>query len=294
MTRSHWALMAAAATGVQVGAATVASRYVIDQTGPVNLAFVRYLIGFGCLAPVLCWQARSGGLPKIARADWLPVCLLGVGQFAVLILLLNIGLQFIPASHAALLFATMPLATWLLSSLLTGESLGAGRGFAIGVALAGVALSLAEKLVLPGAGHTHWWGEAAVLASALVGAICSVLYRPYLQRYSAVQVGTVAMFASMLVLGLAAVEQRSLAALNHVTASGWLALVFVGVSSGVGYFLWLWALRHQNATRVTAFLSLSPICAALFGGWLLAEPVSVLLLAGLLVTVAGLVLASRY
>ena len=43
-----WAVVAAAATGVQVGSAIVATRFVIDQTDPVTLAFLRYLIGF-CL-----------------------------------------------------------------------------------------------------------------------------------------------------------------------------------------------------------------------------------------------------
>jgi hypothetical protein len=42
------AVLAAAATGVQVGSAIVATRFVIDQTDPVTLAFLRYLIGF-CL-----------------------------------------------------------------------------------------------------------------------------------------------------------------------------------------------------------------------------------------------------
>lgn len=294
LNRARWALVAAAATGVQVGLATVASRYVVDQTGAVGLAFMRYLIGFVCLAPVMYWQARTGSLPRIRASDWLPVCLLGIGQFAVLILLLNIGLQTISASRAALLFATMPLATWLLSALLTGERLTPGRGLAIVVALGGVAVSLSEKLVAAEHSGKQFWGEAAVLASALVGALCSVLYRPYLQRCSALQVGTVAMLASTLALGVLALWQQSLAAMPQVSVGGWLAILFVGVSSGAGYFLWLWALGHQNATRVTAFLSLSPICAALFGSWLLAEPISGLLLAGLLITVTGLVLASRY
>ena len=44
-------LLAAAATGVQVGAAIVATRWVVDQTTPVSLAMMRYAIGFLCLLP---------------------------------------------------------------------------------------------------------------------------------------------------------------------------------------------------------------------------------------------------
>lgn len=290
MSSARLALWAAAATGVQVGLATVASRYVITQTTPLSLAFLRYLLGFALLLPGLLLVRRV----RLANRDWLPVCVLGVGQFAILILLLNIGLKTVNAAQAAMLFSTMPLATWLLSALIDRHPPSVRRGLAILVCLAGVALAMSDKW-RAGApvSVTHWWGELAVLASALVGAICSIGYRPYLRRYPALQVGTIAMFASALVLGLAAAAEGSLAGLGNIDRGGWAAIVFVGASSAVGYFLWLWALNHESATRVTAFLSLSPICATLAGGWLLLEPFTALVLVGLAMTVVGLVMAAR-
>jgi drug/metabolite transporter (DMT)-like permease len=74
---------------------------------------------------------------------------------------------------------------------------------------------------------------------------------------------------------------------------GWLAVGFIGVSSGVGYWLWLWALTNATPTRVTVFLNLSPITAALLGLLLLGEMLSLLLLAGLGAVMAGLWLAHR-
>src|SRR5262249_5201380 len=44
-------VLAAVATGVQVGSAMVATRFVVDQTGPASLALLRYAIGAGCLLP---------------------------------------------------------------------------------------------------------------------------------------------------------------------------------------------------------------------------------------------------
>ena len=69
--------------------------------------------------------------------------------------------------------------------------------------------------------------------------------------------------------------------------------VFIGISSGVGYTLWVWALRHASPTRVTVFLSLSPVTAALRGAMLLAEPLRWMQLAGLACVVAGIWLAFR-
>lgn len=77
------------------------------------------------------------------------------------------------------------------------------------------------------------------------------------------------------------------------TAGGWFAVVFIGLSSGIGYFLWLWALNHTTPTRVTVFLALSPVTAALLGAVILAEPVSAMVLAGLVCVGFGLWLAHR-
>src|SRR5258708_30718839 len=50
---------ASAATGVQVGAAIVATRFVIGQTSPASLALLRYAIGFCCLLPAAARAART-------------------------------------------------------------------------------------------------------------------------------------------------------------------------------------------------------------------------------------------
>ena len=79
---------------------------------------------------------------------------------------------------------------------------------------------------------------------------------------------------------------------NNLLA-GWLAVFFIGGSSAIGYYLWLWALGHSSPTQVTVFLSLSPITSAVLGALLLAEPISVLFIAGLICVILGLWFAHR-
>jgi drug/metabolite transporter (DMT)-like permease len=87
-------IAAAAASGILVGSAMVATRFVIDQTAPASLAFLRYLIGFSCLLPPVLLSARM----CFERRDLLPICVLGIAHFGILIALLNYGLQFISSS----------------------------------------------------------------------------------------------------------------------------------------------------------------------------------------------------
>jgi drug/metabolite transporter (DMT)-like permease len=283
---------------VQVGAAIVASRFAVAEVPPLTLAMLRYAIGFCCLLP-FAWRTLSGAsLPHRPAAlvnsrarDLLAMAALGIGQFGVLIALLNFGLQHIGAAQAALIFSLFPLLTLLLSAALGRERVTLSLLLGVLISIAGVALALAPKLGAPQAGH--WWGELAVAAAACTGALCSVLYRPYLQRYSTVPVSAFAMLASVLFLALLALGEDWPARIATFGVQAWAAVTFIGVSSGVGYFWWLYALKHESPTRVTVFLALNPVTAALLGWTFLGEALHPAALGALMLIAAGLWLATR-
>ncbi len=187
---------AAAMTGIFVGATIVATRFVIDQTNPASLALWRYLIGFFCLLPPLLLSARV----RFARRDLLPIALLGIIQFGVVVALLNYALQFIPSARAALIFASFPLLTMILAAAFGYEPLTTVKALGVVLTGVGVGFALGEKAVQPDLSAVGWIGELAVFASALCGAICSVLYRPYLRKYPTLAVSALAMFASVVFL----------------------------------------------------------------------------------------------
>lgn len=273
-----------------VGAGIVASRFVVAEVPPLTLALLRYAIGLLCLLPF-----ALGGLRAAARSargrDLAAMAALGIGQFAVLIAFLNWGLQHVGAAQAALIFSLFPLLTLLLAAAMGRERVNGRLLAGVLLSIAGVGLSLWPKLQ---AGHGGgWWGELAVLASAAIGALCSVLYRPYLQRYPTVPVSAFAMFASVAFLALAALPEGWPARAAALDARSWAIVLFIGVSSAVGYFWWLYALKHESPTRVTVFLALNPVTAALLGMVLLREPLTSYLAAALALIAVGLWQATR-
>ncbi len=299
MTAINLALLAAAATGVQVGVAIAASRFVVAEVPPLTLALLRYAIGFACLLPFMFRSFKASALDGRAKAaiknmavsDWLVMAALGAGQFALLITLLNYGLQHIGAAHAALIFSLFPLLTLLLSGALGRERLSATLLAGVLLSIAGVALSLGPKLQAPHPGH--WWGEAAVLASACTGALCSVLYRPYLRRYPTLAVSGFAMGVSVLLLGFLALHENWPAQVLAMSLQSWWVVGLIGASSAAAYVWWLYALKHESPTRVTVFLALNPLTAALLGSFFLGEDLGAWLLAALVLIAAGLWLATR-
>jgi len=272
----------------------VATRFVVDQTGPASLALLRYAIGFCCLLPVVLLSGRV----RFARRDLLPIALLGITQFGILIALLNYGLRFISAGRAALIFATLPLLAMTLSVALGRERLTLAKTAGVLLTIGGVGLAVGPDgwgvwgaMSGPSRLQMAWIGEFAVFLSALSGAVCSVLYRPYLRRYPTLAVSAFAMLASVAFLAVLAAAEGFFAGPPHFTRGAWLAVAFIGVNSGVGYYLWLWALNHAPATQVTVFLSLSPVTAAALGAVFLGEPVSVGAVVALVCVALGLRLA---
>jgi drug/metabolite transporter (DMT)-like permease len=260
------------------------------EVQPLTLAMLRYTVGFLCLLPFALPLLRSA-LQVLRGRDLLAMTALGIGQFGILIALLNFGLQTVPAAQAALIFSLFPLLTLLLGAALGREQVQGTVLLGVLLSIAGVATSLWPKLQAAHGGA--WWGELAVLASAAVGALCSVLYRPYLQRYPTVPVSAFAMFASVLFLAVAALGERWPARVPALSASAWAVVLFIGTTSAIGYFCWLYALKREPPTRVTVFLALNPVTAALLGALLLGEPLHAYLLLALALIAAGLWLATR-
>lgn len=288
-TKESLALLAAAGTGIQVGAAIVATRFVVDQTGPASLALLRYAIGFLCLLPFVA----AAGRIKIEPRDMLPIALLGTIQFGILIALLNWGLRHVTSARAALIFATFPLLTLLLAALLGREKLSFAKTCGVLLTIAGVGLALAERLGAGSGSSEEWLGALSVFGAALSGAVCSILYRPYLAKYPTLPVSALAMLASVGFLAVLAVGEGFFAAPPNFTPGGIAAIVFIGVSSGVFYYVWLWALGHTSPTKATVFLTLSPVTATLLGAAFLDEALTPMILLALVAVGAGLWLALR-
>ena len=167
------------------------------------------------------------------------------------------------------------------------ERLGWRQGLGVLLTLGGVALALGDAV---GAGAAPGIGDAAVLASAFCGGVCSVLYPPELRRPCSAAGERPGDGGGGAVSQRMGVDRRRRGAHCAGSAMGLHAIAFIGVSSGVGYFLWLWALRHAAASKVSLFLSLSPLTAMLLGVLWLGEPFA----STLALAVAGLRVAQDH
>ena len=279
-------LVATAVVGVQVGASVVGTRVIADRIDPFSLAFLRYAIGLCCLLPLIL-RARPS---RFRPVDRLSIACCGVLQFGVLIVLLTIGLRSVPAGRGALIFATMPILAMAIAMLAGAERWGWWRGVGVLGAVCGLALALGPDAIL--ARGAAFSGEVLIAGAAACGALSSVLAGPYVRRYGALPVCWLAMTASVVALAGTIVVTGRTDSLARLDPLVWLVVALLGAGSAGGYFLWLWALGHASASRVTVFQTLGPVTAILFDVTFLGQPVYWETVAGLVMVAVGIWLAT--
>lgn len=286
------AAIAATAACICFGASVVATRFVVAQTTPVVLAFLRYVIATVCMLALL---RRSAFLPMETRDRW-QVALLGVLFFGVFPWSFSASLTHLPAATVALVVATNPLVTLALSAMRGTERLSARAITGQLLALAGIVLALPPLGLRDGASADTgvWIGYAEVATTVLCGAVYNVWSRPMLMKYPSALVTGHAMMAGTLALAPMALAQGLLTHTRTITPSGWGAVLFLGTLGGaVGFGLWGFALRRSTPSRVAVFLALNPITAIALGVMLLGEPFTMRQGLALIAVLSGIQLATR-
>jgi drug/metabolite transporter (DMT)-like permease len=164
-----------------------------------------------------------------------------------------------------LLFYLAPLWTVLLSRLLLGERLTVAGAAVIGFSVAGAFIMLwhpALGMPLPRNG-AEWTG----MASGLLFALTNVLVRR--AAHLTIEVKSLAVFAGVVVLGLAALLLEGAGAGMHHGPSIWLVILVIGLILLVINLVVQYGLMRTPANQAIVIL-LSELVVAAVSSWLLA------------------------
>ncbi len=245
-------------TGIQVGAAFVASQIAVADTGPGLLGLLRYAIALAFVLPVL---ARTG-LRRPSAADLPALLLLGAGQTGVMIGFLNIAVLYTSSARVAVIFATLPICTLLVDRAFNGRAIGPMARNGALLCVAGIIALIGADALDGRLGPTDILGMAAAFAGTLTVAVCSAFYGPYIERYGGPTTIVIALSTSLPILAVLGALMPPASEVQAWPALTWWLVLGVGLSSGAGYLTWFHAISKLAAAHVTGFLSLSPIAAA--------------------------------
>jgi drug/metabolite transporter (DMT)-like permease len=261
----------------------------LDAVEPLALAMLR-MAGAALLLGLAMGIPRDARPRRLDRAvlrelAWLGVIGVTVNQSCFLA-----GLARSTPTHAALLYALTPAFVHLIAIHTRDERPNALFGLGIGLALAGalVVIAVRSPTATPSPDTTATVrGDLLILAGVLAWAIYSARAPRHVRTIGALRFTGVTAVAG----GLAAIPigLPAMIALTPRTVplAAWGGLAYLIVfTSGIAYLLWTLAMKGLSATQVAVFANLQPVLTALLSAALLGERLSLALVVG-----GGLVLA---
>jgi drug/metabolite transporter (DMT)-like permease len=269
------------------GTAAAVTRYIVGSLDPVTIAAFRFGIGVAVLLPLALLFRSAAPRPR----DLPGVAFLGVMFFGAFFVLYNIAMAYTTAARGALALSTLPLWTMLVAAVLGAEPLTARKSLGVVIAVGGVGVALAAGLA--GAPEGAWHGDLIMIGATLCMAFYNVWSRPFIARSSPLGFVTYSMSAGAVCLVLVACVNGGFAVTQFLTASQWIAVIYLGVFGGAAaFFLWVLALRMTTPTCVANTMTVNPIAASLLAAVLVSEPIGGNLMVGLVAVAAGIWLAS--
>lgn len=275
------------------GGAVVATRKAVGDFSPLNLALLRWLIGGVVLGAALA-LIRPGAL-RIPRAELPRIALLGLLLYGLFPLFFNTALTYTTASRGAVVLALMPLFTAIIGAWLGSERLTSRQWIGVALSIGGIGVVFAESGLGLEGGRDALAGNGLMVGAALMGAIYAVLAKPVFLRLGTAPVTAWAMLFGAAALLLPALVRDVTGQVSEAPNQSNLLVLYLAVPAGaLGYFLISFALSRLSPTQTALYINLNPLFAIVLATLLLDESITWWFVAGLVIVIAGLILANMH
>lgn len=256
------------------------------------LAFNALRFPLAALALVLLLRVWPGSRPSIRRRDWPRLVGLGILGNVVYQFFFIFGMDATLAGNAAILLATTPVWTTILSTALGHERPPGRVWLGVAATLAGMVL-----VVLGGERSVEVGGETVVgdlmmVGSSVIWSIYTVGGRRLTQRYGSLRVTGWTLWVGTLGLVPLGIPFLRHTRLETVSFLEWGSVLYAGVFGiGLAYALWYRGVRQLGSSRTAVYSNLVPVVALAVAWVWLGERPSLLQLLGAVAVIGGLTLA---
>jgi drug/metabolite transporter (DMT)-like permease len=213
--------------------------------------------------------------------------------FSIEFLLIYWGLEFTSASRSVIFLYTMPFFTAVGAHwFIPGESLGKAQLAGLCCAFLGILTAFSESIGKPQS--LILVGDAMLLLAAVFWAAATIMVKA--SPLSGIRASRVLLYqlvvsAVVLPIGAALLGQTEITQATPLIL-GCIAYQIIWVAF-ITYLAWFWLIRNYPASKLSAFLFLTPLFGVLEGVILLGEQVTFRLLTALAMVCIGIYIVNR-
>ena len=257
----------------------------LEYSPPMFFAGLRTLIGgLAILLAAVVW----GGNPHLRR-DWPIFLLLAAFNVVFFFGFQTLAVLYLPSGTAAVLEYLQPMLVGLLAWMLLGESLWPAKVVGLVLGFAGIVAVSTGSLF----GNISPVGVAFGAGSAFSWALGTVFFKRYEARISTMWAVSIPFVIGGMVLTLFSFATESW---SEVSPTGTLfaSLSYVAlVEIALAWLIWFGLIRAGEASRVAVYVFFVPLVSIVIGAIFLDERLTISLLIGTILIVAGIYMVNR-
>lgn len=275
-------------------ASFIATKTALATIPPLTVVMLRLIVSSLCF---LVWLLVKKNTLPYHGAPWLGrlflLSLFGTGlHYGIQ----TIGIQYTTASNASLYAVTGPISITIIAAIFLGERITLKKIIGILAALIGVSMVMGfetlSKFDLTG----HLLGDLLVFASIFMWGVFTVMGKDMFKRISALELTAIVTFMGtlyMLPVGLWEMQHTSFS-LASITLEAWVAVIFLGVTcSFLATLLYMFALQQTESQKAGVYLYTIPPMTYIIAALYLKETISLSLILGSLVVLAGVYVTEK-
>ncbi len=256
----------------------------------LRLIFATLTLGVLALAESLFWPKYGTGVPL---NKWRVLGFSLLSGFFYLVIFVK-GIELTTAGNTALILASMPMWTAILSYFFLKERLPQVTWLGLLVTFIGTAIVTTQGSGPVSLSSRYFVGNLLMLAASMAWATGTVMSRPILEKITPLRLAFIASVITTPLHILIAAPQIPAAMPQALQPATLAAIIYSGVfSTGVAYATWHYGVRAVGGSHASVYQNVVTLVAVI-GGWIvLGESPMMAQIFGGLLTIAGLFLMRR-
>jgi putative membrane protein PagO len=234
----------------------------VESVPPLTAAGLRFLIAFPLFLSFALLRREPLLFPRQSRWFFVFVTL---SYFSLPYYLLNYGEMHVSSGLTALLFSCMPVFILLFSAVFLREKIYPSQ--VIGIAIGFGSLFMIIRSQGLHLDHAEFFGVLAILAAAVMHALCYVITKKQGSAISVITYNTLPIGLAGLMLFVAGLSVEA-PVFDDITARSWGALLYLGLVASVGGFIVYFLLLKRLSPIILSFVFIIfPVFAVVIGAW---------------------------